>query len=86
MNCLTTIQDYTILKLKIGVLGLIVLFDYHTRLHHSQTSFKNFTASISFDYHTRLHHSQTPNKTGVRKMKVPPQHRNLVQYSFILPD
>ena len=34
-------------------------FQYHTFLHHSQTSKYSCTVSLKFQYHTFLHHSQT---------------------------
>ena len=36
-------------------------FEYHTFLHHSQTSVAGFVFKIQFEYHTFLHHSQTGN-------------------------
>ena len=37
------------------------LFQYHTFLHHSQTSQQQFCCANWFQYHTFLHHSQTSN-------------------------
>ena len=34
-------------------------FEYHTLLHHSQTSWLTRVGMVSFEYHTFLHHSQT---------------------------
>ena len=34
-------------------------FDYHQKLHHSQTKESLYIKSSWFDYHQKLHHSQT---------------------------
>ena len=34
-------------------------FEYHTFLHHSQTTSEVIIRSFLFEYHTFLHHSQT---------------------------
>ena len=39
----------------------IYQFEYHTFLHHSQTSNKAKNSQHWFEYHTFLHHSQTSN-------------------------
>ena len=39
----------------------IYQFEYHTFLHHSQTTDHPFTHLFTFEYHTFLHHSQTSN-------------------------
>ena len=39
----------------------IYQFEYHTFLHHSQTSHTIRILLAEFEYHTFLHHSQTSN-------------------------
>ena len=39
----------------------IYQFEYHTFLHHSQTTVSEFNSRFQFEYHTFLHHSQTSN-------------------------
>ena len=45
------------------VCNMIEMFEYHTFLHHSQTTSIPFIYAIRFEYHTFLHHSQTPDNT-----------------------
>ena len=40
----------------------IYQFEYHTFLHHSQTTSTATIPSASFEYHTFLHHSQTSDE------------------------
>ena len=40
-------------------------FEYHTFLHHSQTSFTPSYDVFRFEYHTFLHHSQTMEVLGM---------------------
>ena len=37
-------------------------FDYHMKLHYSQTRCSGIGLSIRFDYHMKLHYSQTLSK------------------------
>ena len=72
----------------------IYQFEYHTFLHHSQTSFSSWITSSSFEYHTFLHHSQTSNlkmncfhlhKTGTKHpMDINRHHIHLCQLYNIL--
>ena len=39
----------------------IYQFEYHTFLHHSQTTAMPGDTISEFEYHTFLHHSQTSN-------------------------
>ena len=56
---LITILNYTTLKLVDRRSATGTLFDYHLKLHYSQTV--NFTQikQVKFDYHLKLHYSQT---------------------------
>ena len=38
-----------------------LLFDYHMKLHYSQTTHKPCGLFCGFDYHMKLHYSQTSN-------------------------
>ena len=38
-------------------------FDYHMKLHYSQTLIKATANEIKFDYHMKLHYSQTQQRT-----------------------
>ena len=46
-------------------------FEYHTFLHHSQTTKVRGVDFVGFEYHTFLHHSQTSNS----KMKCHHSHK-----------
>ena len=35
------------------------MFEYHQKLHHSQTLVIPLLAMLLFEYHQKLHHSQT---------------------------
>ena len=37
----------------------MVMLEYHTFLHHSQTLYSTKPTPLSLEYHTFLHHSQT---------------------------
>ena len=39
-----------------------VLFDYHLKLHHTQTGRYSSAKAAKFDYHLKLHHTQTEDK------------------------
>ena len=68
---LSTIHFYIILKL-IGLLYILIdQFEYHTFLHHSQTTHALSSPFQRFEYHTFLHHSQTSNS----KMKCHHSHK-----------
>ncbi len=38
-------------------------FDYHMKLHYSQTTTITGSINVTFDYHMKLHYSQTRNIT-----------------------
>ena len=45
-----------------------MLFEYHQKLHHSQTSSLSEVKHGEFEYHQKLHHSQTiPHIKGVQR-------------------
>ena len=56
---LSTILIYIILKLRGAIDRERLWLEYHTNLHHSQTTNRHFTPSAKLEYHTNLHHSQT---------------------------
>ena len=56
---LITILNYTTLKPNTSILYLIGMFDYHLKLHYSQTSAPPDQQHTAFDYHLKLHYSQT---------------------------
>ena len=56
---LSTIHFYIILKPLRVLRPQRVQFEYHTFLHHSQTSICDHDCVWTFEYHTFLHHSQT---------------------------
>ena len=56
---LITIWNYTTLKLLIRLQLVAHLFDYHMKLHYSQTDGVQINALHGFDYHMKLHYSQT---------------------------
>ena len=56
---LNTIHFYIILKLASMLSIFSCSFEYHTFLHHSQTTGKGYKNYAKFEYHTFLHHSQT---------------------------
>ena len=35
------------------------MFEYHQKLHHSQTMIQQLYSMVMFEYHQKLHHSQT---------------------------
>ena len=45
----------------------IYQFEYHTFLHHSQTTQTHLTPFLRFEYHTFLHHSQTQEGISCRR-------------------
>ena len=56
---LTTIKNYTTLKLSLMPRQLFISFDYHKELHYSQTKWDFLRRDVRFDYHKELHYSQT---------------------------
>ena len=38
---------------------MMIKFDYHMKLHYSQTYLKMVCVVVLFDYHMKLHYSQT---------------------------
>ena len=57
--CLTTIWNYTTLKPRESYSLIVDWFDYHMKLHYSQTLKLDWTYEELFDYHMKLHYSQT---------------------------
>ncbi len=45
-------------------------FDYHMKLHHSQTLIYMTSSNFLFDYHMKLHHSQTKIKASLSEIMV----------------
>ena len=43
------------------------MFDYHMKLHYSQTQTKTEEDSVMFDYHMKLHYSQTNHEYDKNK-------------------
>ena len=59
---LSTIRNYITLKLWAKIWELFKLFEYHQKLHHSQTIYLKQILILLFEYHQKLHHSQTLGK------------------------
>ena len=38
-------------------------FDYHLKLHHTQTNSEDVPKEKKFDYHLKLHHTQTSDSS-----------------------
>ena len=47
-----------------------IKFEYHQKLHHSQTKVRSFMVASLFEYHQKLHHSQTSLKAISLAMQV----------------
>ena len=47
-----------------------MVFDYHMKLHYSQTASLTLLSDKVFDYHMKLHYSQTKGEYAVGKLTV----------------
>ncbi len=49
---------------------MLLKFDYHMKLHYSQTEYYTAGVKREFDYHMKLHYSQTAALTALRTLSV----------------